>query len=1039
MSNSSFKIFNASAGSGKTFTLVKEYLKVLIASDNYFKFKEILAITFTNKAVGEMKERIIEMLKLFSKEDILKDPNSMFSAIVEELSIEPEKLHSKSKKLLEIIIHNYAAFDISTIDRFTHKIIRTFVNDLKIPLNFEVELDTDTLLSQSVDNLIAKTGNDKELTNVLVDFALEKTDDDKSWDISYDLNKIAKLLVNENHVTHLDNLEEKSLNDFKALKKTVFKKTVVLEQQIVEKAQSVLTLIEECGLQFDDFSSSYLPKHFNNLKDKKININFDAKWQEDLDNKTLYPKRITPENASIIDEIQPQIASVFKETMQNVFQYKLLKNIYKNITPLSVLNAINQELNLIKDEQNLLLISEFNAIISNEIKNQPVPFIYERIGEKFKHYFIDEFQDTSKLQWQNLMPLLENSISSENGSIMLVGDAKQAIYRWRGGKAEQFINLFNEKDQPFPIKQVVEDLPVNFRSTREIINSNNAFFNHLSGFVFNNEDYTTIYSESSQKLFNKDEGFVDINLLEYTNDDDKDEVYSNKVLETIQTILQNGYHLKDICVLVRKKAEGVAIADVLSSKGINIISSETLLLNRSSEVNFIINMMQLAIQPNNDEVKVAILNYIADKQNIDNKHEFFLSLKDLKPSQLFKKLQVFDFDNFLQLSIYDAAESVIREFKLTDKSNAYIQYFLDEVLNYSLNHHSSFSSFLKFWGTKQEKLSIVSPEGQNAVQIMTIHKSKGLEFPVIIFPYAELDIYREKEAKTWFNINAEEFNGFNEAYINLNKDLESVNQLGTEIYNHHQAELELDNINLLYVATTRPVEQLFIIGKNDVSSKGIENLKTFSGLFINYLKASNQWNDSQTHYKFGNPTKQSKPEAKTTHAFVQLNYISTPASSHNINIITNSGYLWDTTQKEAIEKGNLVHNIMSKIKTERDIEFVLQDYATSGIIDNFQEEKLRHTIIKIVSHRQLKDFYTQDQVIYNEKDIITKDGKILRPDRIVINTNNEAIIIDYKTGLHIPKYQQQLHDYQDALEEMGYKTIKKILIYINENISIDMF
>ncbi len=1038
MNSSSFKIYNASAGSGKTFTLVKEYLKILIASDNYFKFKQVLAITFTNKAVGEMKERIIEMLTLFSKEDILQNPNSMFTAIVDELNIEPEKLQSKSKKLLEIIIHNYASFDVSTIDRFTHKIIRTFAHDLKIPLNFEVELDTDSLLNQAVDNLIARTGTNKDLTNVLVDFTLEKTDDDKSWDISFDLNKVAKLLVNENHVSHLDNLQTKSLSDFKALKKNVFEKTVVLEQQIIDNAQSVLTLIEECGLEHNDFNGKdgYVPSYFVKLSKSNFNIVFDKAWMNKIETHPLYPKVTTQEMGSIIDKIQSQIASAFHDTKRDVLNIKLLKNIYKNITPLSVLNAINQELNLIKDEQNLLLISEFNSIISNEIKNQPIPFIYERIGEKFKHYFIDEFQDTSELQWQNLIPLLENSLSSENGTTMLVGDAKQAIYRWRGGKAEQFISLFNEKKQPFPIKQDVKDLPVNYRSTREIIKFNNSLFKHLSGFVFNNEDYATIYSASNQELFNKDEGYVDINLLDYTKDDDKNGVYTEHVLKTIQTVVQNGYQLKDICVLVRKKAEGVAIADVLSNQGVNIISSETLLLNRSPEVNFIINMMQLAMQPNNNEVKVEILNYIAVKQNIVNKHDFFLPLKDLNPSQLFKELGVFDFDGFLQLSIYDAVESIIREFKLTDKSDAYIQFFLDEVLNYSQKNHSSFSGFLKYWDTKHDKLSIVSPKGRGAVQIMTIHKSKGLEFPVVIFPYAELDIYREKEAKTWFPIDDEGFNGFDETYINLNKDLESVNQLGADIYNHHQAELELDNINLLYVALTRPVEQLYIIGKKDVNSKGIENLKTFSGLFINYLKTTNHWNDSETHYRFGNPKKQSKTKDGLTKTIAQDEFISTSASSHNINIITNSGYLWDTTQKEAIEKGNLVHNIMANIKTERDIDFVLQDYATSGIIDSKQQKELQETITNIVEHPQLKDYYTQDQTIYNEKDIITKDGKILRPDRIVINKNNEAIIIDYKTGLHNPKYQEQLQDYQDVLEEMGYKTIKKLLLYINENIMI---
>ncbi len=1040
INSSPFKIFNASAGSGKTYTLVKEYLKILFKSDNIFKYRQILAMTFTNKAVGEMKERIIESLKFFSSKEVLEKPNSMFEEVCNELNLDKKHLNLKSKKILDTILNDYATFDISTIDRFNHKLIRTFAHDLKLPQNFEVELDTDLLLNLAVDKLISKTGLDKDLTNILVDFALEKTDDDKSWDISLDLNRVAKLLVNENHVTHLDNLKAKTLDDFKSLKKNIFAKTVVLEQQIIDKAQSVLILIEECGLEHSDFSRGTLPNHFKKIIALNFYKIYDNQLQNNLaENKNIYTKTIDLDIANIIDSVLPQIETSYLEIKEHVYQYLLLKNIYRNITPLSVLNAINKELNLIKEEQNLLLISEFNSIISNEIKNQPIPFIYERIGERFKHYFIDEFQDTSELQWQNLMPLVENVLSSEGGTNLIVGDAKQAIYRWRGGKAEQFINLFNKKDKPFSVEQEVKNLPVNYRSCTEIIKFNNAFFKHLSGIAFSNPDYAEIYSECHQELFNKNEGYVDINLLEYTKDDDKDEVYTKKVLETIKTVLDNGYQLKDICVLVRKKAEGVAIADVLSTEGIKIISSETLLLNRSPEVNFIINMMQLAMQPNNNEVKVEILNYIADKQNIDNKHDFFKSLINLNPTQLFKELGVFDFDAFLQLSIYDAAEILIRELELAPKSDAYIQFFLDEVLNYSQKHHSSLSGFLKFWETKNDKLSIISPEGQDAVKIMTIHKSKGLEFPVVIFPYAELEIYREKEAKTWFKINEEEFNGFNEVYINLNKDLEFVNELGSDIYNHRQSKLELDNINLLYVVLTRPVEQLYIIGKKDINSSEQENQKTYSGLFINYLKAANLWGDSQTHYIFGNPKKQSKTEEKIKHTITQEEFISTSASSHNLNIITNSGYLWDTNQKEAIEKGNLVHNIMSKIKTERDIEFVLRDYYTFGIVDKIQYEELQKTINDIVSHSQLKEFYTQDLTVYNEKDIITKEGDILRPDRIVINSNNEAIIIDYKTGLHNPKHQQQLQNYQDVLEEMGYKILKKILIYINGNISIDIY
>lgn len=1039
MNPSTFKIFNASAGSGKTFTLVKEYLKILIASDSLFKFKEVLAITFTNKAVAEMKERIIEKLKLFASDEVFNSKDDMFDAILVELEMNPKTLHVKSKQILDHIINNYAAFFISTIDGFTHKIIRTFAHDLKLPQNFEVEIDTDFLLSKAVDNLIAKAGNDKELTNVLVNFALEKTDDDKNWDISYDLNNIAKLLINETHISHLDSLKTKSLKDFQALKNNVFKKAVLLEQQIINKALSVLTLIKECGLEHNDFNgkNGYVPTYFQNLFKSDFNISFERAWMNKIETHPLYPKtKTTPEIASIIDNIQPQLATAFHETKQKVLQLKLLKNIHKNITPLSVLNAINNELKILKKEENLLLISEFNKIISDEIKNQPIPFIYERIGEKFKHYFIDEFQDTSEMQWQNLEPLIDNVLASETGTTMLVGDAKQAIYRWRGGKAEQFINLFNKKSKPFPVEQEVKNLPVNYRSAKEIINFNNKFFQYLSEFVFSNSDYASIFAKSNQDAFNELDGYIDINLLDYSKEDDKDEAYTDQVLATIQQILKNGYQLKDICILVRKRKEGMSIADVLSNHGINIISSETLLLQRSEDVNFLIDLMVLAIQPENIEIKAKVLDFIANKKNIENKHEFFLKYLELHPDLLFKNIQEFSFSKFVHHPIYDALEYAIRSFGLNKMPNAYIQFFLDEVLNFSNKTQASISGFLEYWETKKDKLSIVTPEGQDAVQIMTIHKAKGLEFPVVIFPYAELNIYDERPPKTWYIVDKNEHNGFNEVYLNLNKNIEEVDQQGKEISIQHRSELELDNINLLYVALTRPVEQLYIIGKKDTEFKEMEKCNTYSRLLISFLKSIGVWNDLKTHYSFGDPKKQSISKTENNLIKIQDNFISTPTSSHNISIVTKSGNLWDTFQKEAIEKGNLIHEFMSKIKTEIDIAFVLQEFKTLGFIDENQLKVLEKSIINIVSHPKLKSYFTQDNNIYNEKDIISTKGIIFRPDRIVVNPLKEAVIIDYKTGHHRTKHTEQLHEYAAVLQEMGFIVTNKILVYINDGIDI---
>lgn len=1038
---SSFNIFNASAGSGKTFTLVKNYLKLLIVSDTLFKFKQILAITFTNKAVSEMKTRVIDMLRAFADESVLNNPNDMFIAIVEELNINEKKVHEKSKLILDAIINNYAAFDVCTIDGFTHKIIRTFAHDLKLPQNFEVELDTESIINKAVDNLIAKAGNDNELTNVLVDFALEKTDDDKSWDISYDLNKVAKLLINENHATHLENLQTKTLDDFNALKNNVFKKIAVLETHIQKNASLVLNLIQQNSLDFEHFYRSILPNHFKKIASLDLHKAYENKLHENIIERTnIYKKTLPEEKKTIIDGLMPKIEPLFLEIKQQVHQYLLFENILKNITPLSVLNAINKELVAIKEDENVLLVSEFNTLIANEIKQQPVPFIYERIGEKFKHYFIDEFQDTSVMQWDNLKPLLENALTSETlnkeqGSLMLVGDAKQAIYRWRGGKAEQFINLFNENVRPFPVIQNIENLPKNYRSAKQIVDFNNHFFKHVSCFAFSNEDYAKIYSKSHQETSNNIEGYVNLTFLNYGKDDDKDHVYTQQALETIDSILQKGYQHKDICVLVRKRKEGVAIANVLSNFGVPIISSETLMLQNSTEVMFVINMMLLALQPENYEVKVEVLDFWASQKNIVNKHEFFKNHIKVDVQKLFTELAKFDFNNFLQLPIYDAVEYVIRTFNLNNSSSAYIQFFLDEVYNYSQKQLVSFSGFIDYWNTKKDSLNIVSPIGQNAVQIMTIHKAKGLEFPVVIFPYAELSIYDDKDPKTWYELPKEDFNGFDEAYINLNKNLEPLNLYGKSIYNNYLSELELDNINLLYVALTRPIEQLYVIGKRVNNSKGSDNTKTYSGLLINYLETIGKWNDNEWVYHFGNPSKDMSFKSKNIEVTFQKEFISTEASSHNIKIITNSGYLWDTSQKEAQEKGNLVHEILSKIKTEVDIDFVLNDFMQSGRLDSYQNKELKHVIHEIVNHEDLKNYFCQDDYILNEQDIITKSGAIFRPDRIIIK-NNQAVIIDYKTGLHTPKHTKQLQEYADVLREMNLIVAKKILVYINDDIEV---
>ncbi|GAA4280432.1 UvrD-helicase domain-containing protein [Gaetbulibacter aestuarii] len=1038
---STFTIFDASAGSGKTFTLVKEYLKILLSSKSDFLFKQILAITFTNKAVAEMKTRIIKYLKAFAEPDILESTDPMFFQIIEDLAMEPEEVHKKSKRILNNIIHNYGAFDISTIDGFTHKLIRTFAHDLKLPMNFEVELDQESLLQQAVDSLINKAGTNKELTKVLVDFAIEKADDDKSWDVAYDFNKVAKLLVNENDLPHVERLKSKTMGDFMALKKQINDDLKSLEERIVETSRSVMTLIQEAGLGPTDFKRSSLPKHFEKLASGDFYTpGFDSQWQEDIENQPMYPKSVSDHIAETIDTIQPELAAAFNETKKAIFHLKFLNNFYKNITPLSVLNAINKELESLKTEQNKMLISEFNGIISEEIKDQPTPFIYERLGEKFKHYFIDEFQDTSVKQWQNLIPLLDNALATEKGSAVLVGDAKQAIYRWRGGKAEQFIGL-NSQENPFVVTPQKEHLPSNFRSAREIVKFNNGLFKFVAQTIFQNAEYQELYQKSKQDDEKDHQGFVSLRFLDIDKDDDIDLAYASKTLETIQNCLDQGFSLGAICVLVRKKKEGVAIAEFLSENNIPVMSSETLLINNAPEVKFIIKLLQILLEPKNQEVKIEVLNAFADLFSIEDKHTFFASHLGLSLPDLFKSFE--DYKVFLnaeilvQLPLFDLVETLMRGFGLTKKPNAYLQFFLDVVLEFTQKKGSDLAAFLSYFESQKDKLSIVSPVGQNAVQIMTIHKAKGLEFPVVIFPFADLDIYREPEPKLWFQIDPEIYHGFTETLLNFNKDFEYFGTQGEQLLLAHRGEQELDNINLLYVALTRPEDQLYIISKKEINARGEAPLNKYSGLLINYLEHLGLWNDSKTEYTFGNiqaPEHHQKDMEFST--YVTDQFLSSPKEDHNIRVVTKSGYLWDTKQEQAMERGNLIHEIMAHIETPLDVAAVLQDFFDSGLLTEEQVSLIEEQINQIIVHPKLAGYFNEDLKIYNERDIITKEGLIYRPDRVVVNSQNQAVIIDYKTGMVKPEHAQQLQLYQDVLEAMGFMVTKKILVYTDDGIMV---
>ncbi len=1048
MQKTAFTLYDASAGSGKTFTLVKEYLKILLTSPKNDAYRNILAITFTNKAVGEMKSRIVSSLSEFAKDEPAPKAVELMEVIQQETALNAIDIKIKARQIIKNIIHNYASFDISTIDKFTHKVIRAFAHDLGLPITFDVSLETDNLLTEAVDAIIAQAGEDETLTRLLVDFTMEKTDDDKSWDVTREILDTGKLLLNENNRNEIVHFQDKTISEFVEIKKKIQQVVTDLDAECAVLAQEAIAVITAAGVDEKSFSGGYFPKHLQSIKEGRFNAkNKTYHEAEDIKiNKTAKDKEI-------IEGIIPELLSLLKRVYKNQEKMAFYMAFLKNITPLSLLNTVSQELSKIQKEQNILSISEFNAIIYKEIQNQPAPFIYERLGEKYKHFFIDEFQDTSEMQWQNLIPLIDNALSSEDlqgerGSLMIVGDPKQSIYRWRGGKAEQFIELSKEHN-PFnnPDKKI-EHLDRNFRSYSEIIQFNNGFFKMISE-QFTNPDYKNLYENHSHQEHNsKIGGYINISFLpkiEKTEGDDeetpdKTRQYVQATLVAIKKSLAQGFEYKDIAILTRRRDQGIAVAGYLTEQGIPILSSETLMIENATEVIFILNVLRYLNNSSNLEAKAYLLQYIGEYvQKQLPVHDFiFQGMENRNEKEFENWLMSFDislsFQELRRKSLYEAVESIISKFINLKQNNAYIQYFLDLVLERDIKNQAGITDFLSYWEKNGHKFSIPSPEGKNAVRILTIHKSKGLEFPVVIFPFAEEDYSRRPKDKLWLD-SEDNISELPRVLIDNSSAVEGFGEEASLVYQQKKQEDLLDNVNVLYVALTRAEEQLYIISGMNLSAKGELPKNNMALFFINYLEKFVGFDIQKHEYEIGSPERISHKSPIGEEAR-KIPFVREVLDPKNIKIAQRESLMWGTHQQKAIEYGNIVHEILSYIGTASDVGLALTKAIENGLIVESQQDEVAKTISLILGHPELMDYFAEGNNVMNEQTIIRKEGTPIKPDRMVMAQDNKVYLLDYKTGSHNQKYLQQLEAYEQAIEKMGYQVAKKALVYIGEEVNV---
>jgi len=872
---------------------------------------------------------------------------------------------------------------------------------------------------------------DPEFTKVLLDFALEKIEDDRSWDIGFDLLKIGKLIFDENNAEHLKRLKDVDLGDFLKLQSHLKKQTNSIEKQIVELGIAALDVITATGLDFNNFPRETLPNHFKKIVAGNFTPTqlYNNKLQDNLiEGKIL---KVTVKNAPI--ELAPQLLQHYQAIKQLIYNRSLFDNINRNIIPFALLNAIQKELNIIQEEKNQLSISEFNNLIAKEIKGQPAPFIYERLGEKYRHYFIDEFQDTSQMQWENLIPLIGNAMEGEDdlgstGSLFLVGDPKQAIYRWRGGKAEQFLELAMHESHPFTIQSALVTLPKNYRSYAEVINFNNNFFQSISPFLEN-----TVYQEffkigNEQEINHKEGGYVNISLLEEALDGE----YAQNTLTTIQKCLEQGYSFSDICIIIRKKKHGLLLADFLMQHQIPVVSSDSLLLSESSKTIFLVQLIKYMVQPTEPEIQYEILNFLSKEK--EDTHAYIHENLNKLDEHLLEDFG-FDASKFRQVSVFDGLSYAIKTFDLIPTSDAHLSAFMDLVFEVEQKYGSDMQSFLDYWEKKENSTSISTPENIESVQIMTIHKSKGLEFPVVIFPYANSNIFEEIEPKLWLPVDKEEFLGFSEVLINKKQEVQEYGETEALLYSLDYQKLQLDAFNLLYVVLTRAVNALFIISENKLDKKGEHNTNYYSGLFIHFLQSIGEYRKDKISYNFGefsiNPAKKKKKTNQLT-----IPYIYTNKNRPDFKILALAGKLWDEGLDIAINQGNVIHYILGAIFTTIDLDKAVQSALQKGLIKKQEVKKVKEIVKKIIFHKDLTQFYESDLEVLNERDLLMEDGTTQRPDRVVLK-DDHATIIDYKTGEQNIKYHQQLNTYADSFLNMGYKIDHKIIVYINTEIELD--
>ena len=1051
-------IYIASAGSGKTFQLVRQYLEKVIRNTN--DYKRILAITFTNKAAEEMKSRIISELLLLANQN----KSDHLQHLIDYLKYDENLIKQRAELVIQNILHDYSSFAISTIDSYFQVLSKTLSRELKLPIHYSIELDVDNIADTITERLLEISGKNNQLTQWLEELLIDNIDNSKGWNIKPDLKLMVKEIINRPIVSLFSNAL--STNDYQIYVRSLKTEKLKLINEIHDKCQLVVNSALVIGYTTDNFKGkstsvlAYLLKICND-KSKISDKGLSASFQNAVDDCTAMIPKDKNINQDFIDfitnDFHPQLLELNTIYNNNIIHVLTINEILKLSYQAGLIEKLNETLKSYRDEFQTFLLSDTTKLLQDVAQDDDASFIYEKSGNTYNYLFIDEFQDTSDAQWKILKPLIKNSLSIGKDSL-IVGDPKQSIYRWRGGNMELILKGVKDDLKQFQTEINEIALKTNYRSKNNIIDFNNEIFKATSEKIKSklhspNITLDKAYEESNMFQNNQGEktagGYVEISFIENaiknndetitTTENSEDSEEENEVVPSsnferlraiIEDAVKRNFNLNDIAILVRKNDDEAKIANyLLQNTSINFISSNSLKITTNNKVRFIISCLRF-IFDNKNMILEEELNFFASKLLAENtsyfRNESFINTHEQTWVKTKFKVEI---NNLKTLPVNICYWQIL---KLTglDHFDLYLEKFYDVMMEYTTKEGGSIEYFLKWWDEKSQTKDwpVNLPAGNNAVRIITIHQSKGLEFPIVIMPFTDWEITPKSKQTIWGETTQAPYNSTKASPLVFSQKLEKTSFIDSyykEIDNSY-----IDNLNLLYVAFTRAKIELYVFSKfnskeNCVGNLLLSGIQTNSNLLPHYSE-----NENDIKFIYGiREINNNIEKAKGGELTIKNNTILNPILNNSGSVLPALSYKIKSGDQLY---GDYLHYLLSKLNNENELDTELFNTKIKfNIYDNSVVERLKKDALLTLKLLNENNFNDSNYAIKNESSIYF-EGETLRPDRVLMK-DTSAIIIDFKTGSKDDKHNKQVEKYCSVIEKMGFREVKGYLLYTETN------